>query len=654
MRISIYYFLGFITCALLWLSACGDNMMTDKGTFQLTSARVGIESILSDSEVEKSKEIVLVFSTSLNSATIAANLSLLENNVEIAIVFITADMDKLVTITSEIEFSEGNEYRLMIGNGLIATDESTFPGVNLTFSIGKDKLQVLSLTHQNKILDPIQNNVNISTTPEFELELSEAVEASELEKEMFFVGNANYAVSVEEVGSKKYKITLDSELPSLEKFNLLFKATLGASIQRDFDIISYKLYTDVSNTPVFPILDDEALLTLVQEQTFKYFWDFGHPISGMARERNASGDVVTSGGSGFGLMSMIVAVERGFITRDEAVSRWVKMTNFLESADRFHGAWSHWINGATGTVIPFSNNDNGGDLVETAFLIQGLLSVRQYLNESISEESALIEKITQLWESVEWSWYQQNGQDQLYWHWSPNFGWQKNLKISGHNETQIVYTLAAASPTFGIEKQVYTNGYARNGQIINGNTFYGYELPVGFNNGGPLFFSHYSYLGMDPRNLSDEYANYWTQNVNHSLINRQHCIDNPNNYVGYSDACWGLTASDNDEGYSAHSPNNDKGVITPTAAISSIPYTPEESLAAIRHFYFYLGDKLWGEYGFYDAFNPTAGWTASSYLAIDQGPIICMIENYRTQLLWDLYMSAPEVQAGLDKLGFTY
>jgi len=159
---------------------------------------------------------------------------------------------------------------------------------------------------------------------------------------------------------------------------------------------------------------------------------------------------------------------------------------------------------------------------------------------------------------------------------------------------------------------------------------------------------------MDPRNLEDSYANYWEQNVNHSLINMAYCSDNPQSYAGYSEECWGLTASDGNDGYSAHSPNNDRGVITPTAAISSLPFTPEESMKAIRHFYYYLGDRLWGEYGFYDAFNPTAGWVASSFLAIDQGPIICMIENHRTGLLWDLYMSAPEVKQGLDKLGFTY
>jgi hypothetical protein len=156
---------------------------------------------------------------------------------------------------------------------------------------------------------------------------------------------------------------------------------------------------------------------------------------------------------------------------------------------------------------------------------------------------------------------------------------------------------------------------------------------------------------LDPTNLDDTYADYWEQNVSHSEINYNYCVSNSKDFVGYSEDCWGLTASDNHTGYSAHSPTNDLGVITPTAALSSFPYTPDQSMKVLKFFYYTLGDRLWGEYGFYDAFNITEGWTADSYLAIDQGPIIIMIENYRTELLWDLFMSAPEVQQGLVVLG---
>jgi hypothetical protein len=373
----------------------------------------------------------------------------------------------------------------------------------------------------------------------------------------------------------------------------------------------------------------------------------------MARERNSSGDIVTTGGSGFGIMTLIVGMERGFISREQGLERMDKILTFLETADRFHGAWPHWLNGSTGKVVPFSANDNGGDLVETSFLVQGLLAFRQYLDPGVASEMSLIDRINALWHTVEWDWYTRGGQDVLYWHWSPDKEWIMNFPIHGYNEALITYFLAAASPTHTIAASAYHNGWAGNGAIISNKTFYGITLPLGQDYGGPLFFAHYSFLGLDPRNLSDKYASYWTQNVNHTLINHAHAVANPHHFVGYSDDNWGFTASDDQSGYSAHSPTNDLGVITPTAALSSMPYAPDQSMRALKFFYYTLGDRLWGPYGFYDAFNITEGWTADSYLAIDEGPIIIMIENYRTGLLWDLFMSAPEVQVAMDKLGFS-
>jgi hypothetical protein len=415
------------------------------------------------------------------------------------------------------------------------------------------------------------------------------------------------------------------------------------------------LYTQIDSTPKHEEISDDELLTKIQQHTFRYFWDFGHPVSGLARERNTSDEIVTSGGSGFGLMAIIVGIERGFITRQQGIERLTTIVDFLgNDAERFHGAWSHWLNGTTGEAIAFSTYDDGGDLVETSFMAMGLLTVKEYLDEGNTLEKELINKIDLLWKGVDWVWYSQGGQNVLYWHWSPNFQWQMNMPVRGYNEALITYLMAAASPTHPIDPIVYHEGWANNGGIINGSDYYDITLPVGYAFGGPLFFSHYSFMGLDPRNLSDQYANYWEQNTNHTLINRAYCIDNPKEYLGYSGACWGLTASDNHVGYSAHSPDNDRGVITPTAAISSIPYTPDYSMEAIKFFYYVLGDRLWGEYGFYDAFNLNEGWTANSYLAIDQGPIVVMIENYRTGLCWDLFMNNTDVQNGLTKLGFSY
>ena len=422
--------------------------------------------------------------------------------------------------------------------------------------------------------------------------------------------------------------------------------------------INLTFVTQIDSTDKFPQISDSALLTLVQQQTFKYFWDFGDPVSGMARERNSDQTIAATGGTGFGIMATIVAVNRNFINRTDAVARISKIVNFLSDTTkvtRYHGAFSHWINGATGATIPFGTQDNGGDIVETSYLMEGLLCARQYFNSTTdSNEINLRNRINILWNGVNWNWYRQNNQNVLYWNWSPVYNWAINVQVGGWSEALITYVLAASSPDSSIPKIVYDNGWARNGGMKNGNSYYGYSLPLGPSNGGPLFFEHYSFMGISPKGLSDAYADYDTQTINHTKINYQYCIANPHNYYGYSDQCWGLTASDvpPPTGYNANEPNNDISVITPTAAISSFPYTPVESMKALKFFYYKLGDKLWGQYGFYDAFRLQDLWFANSTLAIDQGPQIVMIENYRTGLLWNLFMSCPEIKNGMRQLGF--
>ena len=409
---------------------------------------------------------------------------------------------------------------------------------------------------------------------------------------------------------------------------------------------------------------DSEMLTYIQQAHFNYMWEGAEPTSGLARERihmdgvypENDADVVTTGGSGFGIAGLLVGIDRGFVTREEGVQRLHKIADYLAKADRFHGVWPHWMIGPTGKVKPFGTKDNGGDLVESSFLMQGLLCVRQYFKEGNENEKALASKIDTLWREMEWSWYQ-NGQDVLYWHWSPDYAWEMNFPLEGYNECLITYILAASSPTHPIPASAYHNGWARKGGIKSSATAYGLPLLLKHNGaealGGPLFWAHYSYIGLNPKGLSDKYANYWEVNRNQALINYNHCVENPGKLKGYSDSCWGLTASYSVLGYNAHMPSNDLGVITPTAALSSFPYTPEESTRALKHFYYNLGDSIWGKYGFYDAFSEQDNWYPKRYLAIDQCTIAPMIENYRTGLLWRLFMSCPEVQQGLTKLGFT-
>jgi hypothetical protein len=501
-------------------------------------------------------------------------------------------------------------------------------------------------------------NYNIGVSPAIQFFFSAAIDKSTVNSAFSFTDKGGAAVAYTASYQNNDQTVVIRPSANL-KYLANYTVSVGSSLQTTsgghlVGNPNVNFNTTIDSSRKFPIISDDALLTLVQQQTFKYFWDFGHPVSGMVRERNTSGETVTTGGTGFGIMTIPIAITRNFITRADGVARVQKIVSFLKNnAQHFHGAFSHWMNGSTGVVVPFASDDDGADIVETSYLVMGLLAARQYFNAADASEANLRNDINEIWDQVEWDWFRQNGQNVLYWNWSPNSGWAVNVTIQGWNECLITYVLAASSPTHPVPKIVYDNGFARNGGMQNNNTYYGYALPLGEPQGGPLFFEHYSFLGIDPNGLSDTYANYQTQTLNHTRINYEYCKANPKQYFGYSDSCWGLTASDIQNGYTASSPTNDVSVIAPTAAISSIPYTPAESTQALKFFYYVLGDKLWGEYGFKDAFSLQNLWFADSYLAIDQGPMIVMIENYRTGLLWNLFTSCPEIKSGMTALGFT-
>jgi hypothetical protein len=420
-------------------------------------------------------------------------------------------------------------------------------------------------------------------------------------------------------------------------------------------------------------LTDDELLTMVQEASFHYYWEHGHPHAGMALEDSPGDeDMVATGASGFGIMAICVGVERGFITREQALERLTKIVAFLEKADRFHGVWPHFLDGRTGKDISlFGRYDNGGDLVETAFLVQGLLAARGYFNKNFPAENSLRVRITKLWESVEWDWYRRSKTSAfLFWHSSPDHGFRMNHKLIGFNETMAAYLLAIASPTHPVPPSLYYSGWASQAEeakkdrrgwgetddgdlYSNGKSYFGIQLNVGVGPGGPLFFTDYSYLGFDPHDLTDRYTNYFENNRAMALINHAYAVANPNQFPGYGDQCWGLTASDDPWGYSAHQPvpKDDNGTISPTAALSSFPYTPEESMKALKFFYRDLGEKIWGIYGFRDAFNTKEDWAANTFLGLDQAPIAVMIENYRSGLLWKAFMANPEIRPSLERIG---
>jgi hypothetical protein len=420
-------------------------------------------------------------------------------------------------------------------------------------------------------------------------------------------------------------------------------------------------------------LSDDELLTMVQEASFRYYWEAAHPNAGLALEiLPGDENLIALGASGFGIMALVVAVERQFVTREDAVDRILKIVRFLDKADRFHGVWPHFLDGRTGRVIPyFGEYDDGGDLVETAFLMQGLLVARQYFNRNTEAEREIREAVTSFWRSVEWNWYRKTpDSDFLYWHWSPNHAFHINHPLVGWNETMIVYLLAIASPTHAVPARLYHTGWAgqsdtavqyRRGwgktkegdHYTNGHSYYGIKLDVGVGSGGDLFFTHFSFMGFDPRSKRDRYTNYFTNNRNLALINHAYAVANPLKRVGYGEDAWGRSAGIN-AGSGKPTPAGDNGTINCMASLASFPYTPEQSMRALKHLYRDLGDRLWGIYGFRDGFNLTENWFEDVYMGLNQAPTVVMIENYRSGLIWKLFMSNPEIEAALKAIGFQH
>jgi hypothetical protein len=402
--------------------------------------------------------------------------------------------------------------------------------------------------------------------------------------------------------------------------------------------------------------NDDGLLDLVQRYSFRYFWEGAHQQTGMALERTNDDTItVASGATGMGLMAMIVAYEREFHAREQIKDRILKILNFLATCQRHHGAWSHWYYANTFQTKPFSTKDDGGDLVETSYVATALMALRNYFSDSDSKSIQIRENASTLLNGIEWEWYRQGNQNVLYWHWSPNFNFDMNMPLKGWDEALITYLMAASSTSHGISKEVYDQGWASNGNMASKRTYYNYDINLSPDWGGPLFWIHYSFLGIDPHGLKDQYADYWQENINTAKIHYAYAVANPKGHVNYGSKCWGLTASDDPYGYTAHQPmSNDNGTISPTAALSSMPYTPIESKRFLKYLYRERGKDLFGKYGPFDAFNDNLNWVKEAYIGIDQGPIVIMIENYRTGLIWKNVMKDADLQSGLNKLAMTF
>ncbi len=427
----------------------------------------------------------------------------------------------------------------------------------------------------------------------------------------------------------------------------------------------------VSKQAVTREFSDDELMTMVQEGSFRYYWETGHANAGLAPEvLPGDPNLLALGGSGFGVMALLVGAERGFEPRAAVAERVLKIVRFLAGADRFHGVWPHFLDGNTGKTVPlFGKYDNGGDLVETAFIIQGLLAARQYFDRDNAAEREIRDTVTRLWEEIEWDWYRKTpDSDVLYWHWSPDYEWHINHPLIGWNETMIIYLLAIASPTHAVPAEMYHTGWAGTSErhiqyrrnwsrttagdhYVNGNTYYGIRLDVGEGNGAELFFTHFSFFGFDPRGIRDRYTNYYENNRAIALISNAYSVDNPRGHKGYGADTWGLSAGINNGG-GRPLPRDDNGTINVMASLASMPWTPKESMAALKHYYRDLGDRVWGVWGFHDGFNESQDWFEEVYMALNQAPITVMIENHRTGLVWEHFMANPEIRPALDAIGF--
>jgi hypothetical protein len=415
------------------------------------------------------------------------------------------------------------------------------------------------------------------------------------------------------------------------------------------------LVTALRAAPPAP-LDPEtrALLADVQRASIRYFYEFGHPVSGLTRvgsERPP--ELCEIGGTGWGCFNLIVAAERNFIPRADVAQRAQMLVRFLATkADRFHGVFPHWMNGDTGKTIPFGKEDDGADLVETAFLAQGLIALREYFTHDDPVEKEIRTLADQIWRDIDWTWFakEQNGRSVLLWHWSPTLGWKKDMAVQGFNETHIIYLLALASPTHPVEAKFYREGWQGGGERFSTpREDFGIPMTLGRGMNMPLFFAHYSYLGFDPHALSFKGRTYFDHLRDMCRVQIAYAQSKADTFKGYG-PLWGLTSCRGPKGYKPYSPGpRDDGTIAVTAALSSLPYVPEQSLAFLRELQ-KQRERLWGEFGFADAINPTQNWISTGWLGNDIGTIAPMIENHLSGLCWKTFMKAPEVAVALKRV----
>ena len=406
--------------------------------------------------------------------------------------------------------------------------------------------------------------------------------------------------------------------------------------------------------------EGDPYIDLTARLAFDYFWEQANPANGLVKDRSTDGSAASIAAVGFGLSAITVGIDRGWITRAEGAGRVEATLDFFATCPQgeaasdvcgYRGFFYHFLDLRTGTRA----GTNELSTIDTALLLGGVLQAAEYFDGGGAEEARIRELADTIWRRVEWDWATPRS-PRVALGWRPEEGFLP-FDWRGYNEAMILYVLGLGSPTHPLPDgawDAWTATYPSDWQTHYGLTFLTFP---------PLFGHQYSHVWIDFRDIQDDYmrskdSDYFENSRKATLAQRAYAIDNPRGWPNYGPNEWGLTASDDPPpaplyiARGAAPVQNDNGTITPTAAGGSYAFTPAESREALRTFYARYRPTLWGPYGLRDAYNVALNWTATDYLGIDQGPIVLMIENERTGVVWDAFTRHPDVQRGLDRAGF--
>jgi len=392
-----------------------------------------------------------------------------------------------------------------------------------------------------------------------------------------------------------------------------------------------------------PSPSDDKFLDQIQRETFKYFVECVNPKNGIVLDRAdnfSAPDFQKIPGSiagvGFGLTALAVGAERGWIAKNEAKSRTLATLEFFaEKAEQKNGFFYHFLDMNTGKR--FANCEISS--VDTALLLAGVLFAGKYY-----EDPQIARLSRNIFNRVDWRWMK-NGTEFLCMGWKPEEGFLSNYWTQ-YAESLLMYILAMGSTTNGIDRTSWKNLKRIVGKYGGRECIY-----------CPSLFTHqYSHIWVDFRDKYDGFADYFENSLQATLINRQYCLDSRRSFKTFDDDCWGLTAAIGPDGYCAYGsppgPAQNDGTVAPTAAGASIVFTPEFSIRVLKYFFHEYNKQMWGKYGFSDSLNINRDFFARDAYAINQGPILLMIENLRSKFVWKTFMRIPEVKRGMMKAGF--